>query len=152
MDLVAAAQAFHWFELRETRAEFLRVTRPPHRVLLVWNDRRTGDGGFNDAYELFLLGWCDEYLNVRSTLQDQERIHKFFGEQQACSVFANSQILNWEALQGRVKSCSYVPGPQDPRHVPMMCELRRLFDQFQQAGKVQLAYDTKAYSGELGDK
>lgn len=153
VDLVTAAQAFHWFEFESAQAEFRRVTRPPHRVMLVWNDRRNGDGGFNDAYEQFLLRWCDEYVNVRSNCQDDERLKKFFaGKLPDCSVFANHQLMNWEATQGRVKSCSYVPGPEDPRHVPMMCELRHLFDQFQQSGKVQIVYDTRVYCGQLGEE
>ena len=39
VDFVAAAWAFHWFELEHTRAEFARILRPPGWVALVWNER-----------------------------------------------------------------------------------------------------------------
>lgn len=39
LDLITAAQAFHWFEIERTRAEFLRVLKPRGQVALIWNDR-----------------------------------------------------------------------------------------------------------------
>ncbi|MDZ4755652.1 MAG: class I SAM-dependent methyltransferase [Phycisphaerae bacterium] len=49
VDLVLAAQAFHWFEPLRALAEFHRVLRPGGRSALLWN-LRVGDGGFTDAY------------------------------------------------------------------------------------------------------
>lgn len=39
VDVVAAAQAFHWFEARAALAEARRVLRPGGRLLLIWNKR-----------------------------------------------------------------------------------------------------------------
>ena len=39
VQLITAAQAFHWFEVERAQAEFLRVLTPQGLVALIWNDR-----------------------------------------------------------------------------------------------------------------
>ena len=41
VDLITAAQAFHWFDIKAARAECLRVLKPQGHVALIWNDRVT---------------------------------------------------------------------------------------------------------------
>lgn len=43
VDLVTAAQAFHWFDVEPARREVLRILKPEGRVALVWNDRVDSD-------------------------------------------------------------------------------------------------------------
>ncbi|MCW5625403.1 MAG: class I SAM-dependent methyltransferase, partial [Burkholderiales bacterium] len=40
IDVVTAAQAFHWFDRIRARAEFARILKPGGWVVLIWNDRR----------------------------------------------------------------------------------------------------------------
>jgi SAM-dependent methyltransferase len=54
VDLVAAGQAFHWFDPKAARAEFLRVLKPGGRVALVWNLRRRTGTPFLETYERLL--------------------------------------------------------------------------------------------------
>jgi SAM-dependent methyltransferase len=151
VDLVTATQSFHWFDLEPARIEFMRITRPPHRVMLAWNHRLEATDGFNSAYESFLHRWCDEYAQILEISQNRDRVERFYGRSQNYQLyrFENGQSLNWDALQGRIKSCSYVPGVQDPRHIPMLCDLRLIFDQYESQGRVALLYDTQVYLGTL---
>ncbi|MFM1850906.1 MAG: hypothetical protein RIS54_590 [Verrucomicrobiota bacterium] len=41
VDLVTAAQAFHWFDPVATRREFARILKPGGQVALIWNERLT---------------------------------------------------------------------------------------------------------------
>src|SRR4030095_4583501 len=43
IDLITAAQAFHWFDIDPARAECLRVLTPHGKVALIWNDRDFSD-------------------------------------------------------------------------------------------------------------
>ena len=39
VDLITAAQAFHWFDLDKTKREWSRILRPGGWVALIWNER-----------------------------------------------------------------------------------------------------------------
>ena len=54
VDVVLAAQAFHWFRAEETLREFARILRPGGRLALMWN-RRTHDDAFTVGYRAAIL-------------------------------------------------------------------------------------------------
>ena len=64
VDLIVAAQAFHWFDREKTRAEFGRVLRPRGWVALVWNTRREDTTPFLVTYEQLLRRWSPDYGKV----------------------------------------------------------------------------------------
>jgi SAM-dependent methyltransferase len=55
VDLVTAAQAFHWFDRDRARKEFARILRPGGWVALIWNERRLDSTAFLRDYEQLLL-------------------------------------------------------------------------------------------------
>ena len=63
------------------------------------------------------------------------------------SVFPNVQLLDFDALKGRLMSSSYAPKAGDPRHEPMLAALRELFDANANEGRVNFAYETRVYAG-----
>lgn len=46
VDMVVAAQAFHWFHPERTRAEFSRILKPGAPVVLIWNESRVDSTPF----------------------------------------------------------------------------------------------------------
>ena len=46
VDLITAAQAFHWFNPELARREFQRILRQPRWVALIWNERKTDESAF----------------------------------------------------------------------------------------------------------
>ncbi len=55
VDLVTAAQAFHWFEPVPARREFERVLKPDGYAAVLWNARRHLSTPFLSDYEEMLL-------------------------------------------------------------------------------------------------
>jgi SAM-dependent methyltransferase len=150
VDLVTAAQAFHWFDIDTTRLEWRRILRAPRWAALLWNDR-TSEGGFDAAYESFLLEWGGpEYVLVRRSWTVDEKLPSFFGPGgwKMRSV-PNSQALDLQGLQSRLVSSSYLPGPGHPRRESMLAAARGLFDRHQRNGTVTLGYETRLYVGTL---
>src|SRR5690606_1463661 len=45
VDVVVAAQAFHWFNTSAVRDEFRRILKPGGWVVLIWNERRIIQAG-----------------------------------------------------------------------------------------------------------
>src|SRR5262245_5405570 len=57
VDLVTAAQAFHWFAVEAARAECRRVLRPGGQVARIWNDRLDSDP-FHQSLNGVLRDYC----------------------------------------------------------------------------------------------
>lgn len=56
IDLITAAQSFHWFEINSAKAECLRVLRPNGYVALIWNERVQTDTfqiALNEVFDKF---------------------------------------------------------------------------------------------------
>jgi hypothetical protein len=65
------------------------------------------------------------------------------------AAFANSQHFDLAGLQGRLLSSSYAPTPDQPAYQPMLAALEALFNQFEQGGQVEFAYETNVYHAVL---
>ncbi|MFL6230205.1 MAG: class I SAM-dependent methyltransferase [Pyrinomonadaceae bacterium] len=147
--LVAAGQAFHWFDAERARVEFQRILQPGGWVALVWNMRRTEATPFLRDYEKLLREFGTDYAQVNCEQVSEERIARFFAGGFGSQRFDNFQSVDFEGLRGRLLSSSYVPLAGHPSYEPMLAALRRLFDSHQQDGRVTIEYDAKVYYGQL---
>jgi SAM-dependent methyltransferase len=150
VDLVVAGQAFHWFDPPRARAEFRRILRPGGSVVLMWNTRRVDTSPFLRGYEQLLQRFGTDYREVVHTNVDHAKLAAFFGPGGYRSFeLDNEQLFDREGLRGRLRSSSYTPPPGHPHFEPMMAELDRLFDAFNENGWVRFVYDTEVYVGHL---
>lgn len=145
VDLVIAAQAFHWFEPENTEREFRRILRPGGHVALIWNERRLDTTPFLADYEQFLLTYATDYEKVRHDAVDHRRMYNFFGKDFDSAYFENIQELDYEGLKGRMLSASYMPGADAPNFAEMDRELSGLFAKHNLNGKIRISYDTGVY-------
>ncbi len=153
MDLVAAGQAFHWFDRDRARREFLRIARPRAWAVIVWNTRLTFETTFLTAYEELLRRFAPEYAEVDHRNITDEALTEFFAPSPVeCVRFRNSQTFDFAGLAGRLMSSSYAPKEHEPSHGAMMSELRRVFEENQSGGKVEFLYHTVTYYGRLQSK
>jgi SAM-dependent methyltransferase len=151
VDLVTAAQAFHWFEPIATRAEFARILRPPRWVALIWNDRQDQGSPFLVAYRALLDTLGTDYKQVdHKYVADAPALQRFFapGDFQLFT-FPNNQVLDYDGLIGRLQSTSYVPAPGERGYAEMETAARDLFDRYAQDGRVRIEYETQVFLGRL---
>ncbi|HYL37292.1 MAG TPA: class I SAM-dependent methyltransferase [Bryobacteraceae bacterium] len=149
VDLVAAGQAFHWFNAAASRLEFSRILRPPKWVALIWNEREV-NGDFLTGYEELLLRYAADYAKIDHRQIDANRITEFFAHRNwKLATFPTVQKFDWTGLRGRLESSSYAPRPEDQSYKPILAELRRLFTRHQVEGHVHFLYQTNIYYGQL---
>jgi SAM-dependent methyltransferase len=148
-DLVAAAQAFHWFDPVPTRAEFRRILKQSGRVALVWNMRRLDASPFLRDYEALLRDFGTDYAQVNCEQVSEDRIAEFFGGEFGVRSFDNFQSVDFESLRGRLLSSSYVPLAGHADYEPMLARLRQIFNERRRDGRVLVEYDAKVYYGRL---
>jgi SAM-dependent methyltransferase len=151
VDLVTAAQAFHWFDRQRARAELARILRPGGCMAVIWNERHKSSTPFLAAYERLLMAWAIDYQRIDHTRIGRADLEPFFAPARVREFRCdNRQRLDLEGLEGRLRSCSYAPGPEHPDHEPMLDELRRIFAACQENGRVTIDYDCRIYYGRLG--
>ena len=146
--LIVAGQAFHWFDTVKSRAEFARILRPGGVVVLVWNER-LAHTPFEAAYDVLIERHGKDYKTTNHRNISEQQIGSFFHPAAfVVKAFPNEQWFDFEGLKGRLLSSSYMP-KSGPGFAPMIEDLRRLFDQYQDGGRVRVGYDTRVYSGVL---
>ncbi len=149
IDLITAAQSFHWFDQEKAKAEFARIVKRNGWVVLLWNERRVDSTPFLRAYEDLLLRYGTDYDRVRHENVEAD-ISAFYAPRNVKQkTLENFQHFDFEALRGRTRSASYTPEPGDANFEPLYSELQKLFQDHAVNGMVTVEYDTKVYYGRL---
>jgi SAM-dependent methyltransferase len=149
IDLITSAQAGHWFDRDRARAEFLRILRPGGFLALIWNERRIKGTEFEKAYEELVVQFGIDYQEVQERGKRADGDEFFAPSRCELRVMPNYQELDYEGLEGRLLSSSYVPQPGHASYNAMLAGLRRIFDKYQQNGIVRVEYDTRVFFGRL---
>jgi SAM-dependent methyltransferase len=149
LDLITAAQAFHWFNSDTAKQEFRRVLKPGGQLALIWNKRKLSQP-FQQAYDAILREFAPEYGKVNHMNLNETDIQSFFATgAMRRIVIDNSQQLDFAGLLGRLKSSSYCPEESSPQYIPLATELLSLFDQYAIDGSISFEYDTELYLGPI---
>jgi SAM-dependent methyltransferase len=123
VNIITAAQAFHWFEPEPTRKEFKRILKPGGWVALMWNERQLDTTPFLIEYEKLLLKYAGDYTKVRHDNINETTLKTFFQGDFRSATFANKQVLDFDGIKGRVSSSSYMPSESDSQYSAMVEEL-----------------------------
>ena len=145
VDLVVAAQAFHWFDHRQARCECVRILRPPRWVTIMWNVRQTEASELMREYEALVE-------ELRRTRANRKEVGAFYGGPfQKKMLLPHEQILDYEALKGLLLSASFAPPQGHEGHARMLRRLEGMFDRHQAGGRVRFSYKTEVYCVQLAE-
>lgn len=147
MDLITAAQAFHWFDIEAARSEFLRVLKPDGKVALIWNDRL-----LNDPLHIALDGIFAQYGGAKrgAMLAHDERseVPSFFGASTPLEcTWPHEHHLSEAALLSLVFSRSYMPERNSPAGQQAAAQVSELFQHLATSGSIAVRYTTVAIIG-----
>lgn len=145
IDIVIAAQAYHWFGVSATVAEFRRILKPGGYAALIWNERLLDATPFLKEYESLLLEFGTDYQSVRHDKIGIEQLERTFRTEFGHASFPNRQTFDFTGIKGRLMSSSYTPPEGDPRFPAMIENLREMFARHEENGKIQLLYDTNVF-------
>jgi SAM-dependent methyltransferase len=145
VDLVTAAQAFHWFDQEKAVAEFRRILKPGGWIVVVWNERQLDTTPFLSAYESFICKYAADYDVFRHENITAEDVRRLLGPAMRSICFANRQVFDFEGLKGRLLSSSYMPTESNAVYDEMIDELRSLFAKHLENDTIKVFYDTNVY-------
>ncbi|MGA2142679.1 MAG: class I SAM-dependent methyltransferase [Brevinematales bacterium] len=150
VDIVTAAQAFHWFDRDKAAAEFRRILKPGGFAVLIWNERKRKGNPFFEDYEKLILKYARDYSGVRHWNIDKTVFDDFFGKNgYHFNCLKNSQYLDRDGFKKRAMSTSYLPWSGEPGNAEMTAELETIFSKYQENSRICFEYDTKVYIGRL---
>ncbi|MBK6507597.1 MAG: class I SAM-dependent methyltransferase [Ignavibacteria bacterium] len=148
IDIIIAGQAFHWFEKSAARIEFKRILKDNGLVFLIWNKKKSGEGFMNEYFAL-LEKYGTDYNKVKHENYESQEIEEFFSPDKfRLHKLDNVQVLDYEALEGRLLSSSYIP-LSGPKFDELIKELKDIHKKYNNNGLVTLEYETVIYAGSL---
>ena len=141
-DVVACAQAFHWFDQEAALAEIARVLRPGGRIALVWNVRDER------------VPWVSELSDAMVGRTGVDRGAAAPIEQSGLygtvehATFEHTQTVDRDALRALVLSRSYCAVLPEEERAPILGRVDRLFDEHARDGLLTLPYVVECFRAE----
>jgi ubiquinone/menaquinone biosynthesis C-methylase UbiE len=146
VDVVIAAQAFHWFDLDRALPEIARVLRPQGRICLTWNHR-------NEK-----IPWVRRLGALIGTQEQQDDpaqaliFSELFGFVED-HEFSHWQVIDRRSIQDLVLSRSNVAVLDDDARAAKLAEVLAFYDEYGRGmDGMQLPYVTRCYRATVLDR
>ena len=141
VDVVMAAQAFHWFDAPAALDEMARVLRPGGGLGLIWNDRDDSVPWVSELSDIIHWNVSKPYEKQPDWCATLDRSARFTPARHA--RFPYVQMLDADTLVERVVSTSYLAALTDEERMPYEARVRALVSDF--SSPFGLPYDTHVY-------
>jgi SAM-dependent methyltransferase len=146
VDVVVAAQAFHWFDLDRALPEIGRVLRPGGAVCLLWNQRNE---------KIPWVRRLGSIIGTQEQLRDPAQaliFSELFGFVEDAR-FNHWQIIDRETIQDLVLSRSNVAVLDEHGRAQKMAEVLAFYDDYGRGmDGMQLPYVTRCFRAQLLDR
>lgn len=147
VDAVAVAQAFHWFHIPKSIAEFRRILKADGFLLLLWN-RRLTTTPFLKSFDKALRRYGTDYNEIDHKKLSDIHFSQCFREGKYQHItFDNNQYFNYEELIGFLNSLSYVPDKNTESYKYMLENIYKAFEVNKVEERVEMKYETDLFWG-----
>ena len=151
VDIIAVAEAFHWFDNEKAHEEMRRILKTDGYVFLMWNV--FGGDPFDEELSKIKNAYCARKKQKASGISYKERADHLFGENHYHTArFDNSIQQSFEEFCGGMLSASFAPNPNDDKYERFISDVNELFDKYEKAGKLNTSITTVCYWGKLEDR
>jgi len=147
VDLITAAQAFHWFEVERARAECLRVLRPDGQIALIWNDRLSTDP-LHRALDDVFVDFGGDKRSALAAHEDRSDVARFFGQARPAEfTWPHEHFLDQDGLLSLAFSRSYMPERDSSSGQQVVVRVREIFAAMAVEGRICVRYTSIANIG-----
>lgn len=144
VDVVTAAQAFHWFDPVAFRSECARILRDDGNVFLLWNARE--DAPIHRRLSAICKAYCPTFDGFSGGMRrDDPRIRAFFDDAYDRWTFPCPIRADRQRFVERALSSSYAPRRGERTYDAYVAALHELFSEFCDGDAVSLPHSTVVY-------
>ena len=151
VELITAAQAFHWFDGDGFKKECGRILKPTGSVAIIYNERRGAE--FLEERNAVFKEYCGiahvDHLATESVKAGEEELKKGFFSQIETFVIENNRKMDLGSYIGRELSCSYALKENHERFAEFKEALTGLFEKYQKDGLVDVEIISVCYLGKI---
>ena len=150
VDLVIAAQAFHWFNKEKFKKECIRILKQDAKVSLVWNSRDSSNQLIIDN-EQICKKWCPSFYGFSGGIGEDQDVFKHFYRNGTYEfiTFQHDLVFDYEGFLGRNLSASYAPQKTDKAYTSFVSAIRELFEKYSHGGEIVIPNLTRSYLGRV---
>ena len=149
VDMVFAAQAFHWFDPQAFKQECRRILRLDGEVFLVWNQRELSSP-VNRENEAVFREYCPNFKGYSGGKAERpDDIAAFFPGGFETRRFGHPLLYDREGFLSRACSASYALTGTSPRYQDFIAALNALFSRHAKKGMLVLPNQTEAFIGRV---
>lgn len=147
VDFITTAQAFHWFDTKNFKAECSRILKQYGKVFLVWNMRNNEAAVNQELYKIY-SEFCPEFKGFSGGIKPHDnRIKYFFDNNYEYITFDNPLYFDRERFINRSLSGSYSLKKGDCNFNSYIDAINKVFDAFENNGIVKIENQTVSYIG-----
>ncbi|HIW74562.1 MAG TPA: class I SAM-dependent methyltransferase [Firmicutes bacterium] len=148
--LVAAAQAFHWFDPEKFQTECRRILRPGGLAALVWN-HRDPESPLVRENAAVCRRYCPDFHGFSGGRDHSQPPYAAFFRDGVYTErrYPNDLSYTLEGFVGRNLSSSYAPKPGEPSYRPFVEAVTALFHRYAREGKLLQPNTTCCYIGRV---
>jgi ubiquinone/menaquinone biosynthesis C-methylase UbiE len=150
VDVVVAAQAFHWFDHADALPEIARVLRPGGHVAVAWNTRDARIPWVRKLWQILQdQPILKEATDTSVDALVQSDVFGFVEDK----TFPYWQDVNRESLVDLVSSRSYISTLDEPARAAKLAEVLALYDDYGRGmDGMQVAYQCQCYRAAVVDR
>lgn len=146
IDLVTAAQAFHWFDKEKFKAECERILTQGGYMAIIWNTH--GKNEFRYERDRIFDKYCGQSNSMKGSTTEGDKLLRtgYFSEMEFFRM-DNNMSMNEEQFIGYSVSHSYSIKADNANYEKFVDELRNAFAKFQHGGIAEFPQETECYLG-----
>ena len=146
VDVITAAQAFHWFDSESFKHECARILSPGGWISLLWN-LRVPDAEITCACRETFRKYCSRFIDFNIGMkEDAPEIYDFFDGKCEKGVFDNPLQYDEEQFVERYLSSSYSLRKGEEGYEACIDSVREIFYRYSKNGVVEVPNQAICYS------
>lgn len=148
VDIITAAESFHWFDNENTHSEMRRILKKNGYVFLIWNV--FGGNDYDDEILQLKTAYRAKKNQKTSGIPYEQRATNLFGMgNYNVSEYGNSLLQTLDEFRGGMLSTSFAPEKGTVDYVNFTADVEEIFNKYSINGKLKTTITTVCYWGKI---